>query len=283
MSKFTYEESVRWLRSQPELAEFVEQCYLDEDNLAAAKRFAASEEFAAVAAFLKANRPHPKLKILDLGCGNGIASYAFASLGHEVSSVDPDPSEDVGLGATSRLAEAAGAGSIATFASYAESLPFPDSAFDAVYARQSLHHFGDLTKGLSECARVLKPTGLFLATREHVVSDREQLEAFFAEHPLHRMHGGENAYPVEEYLAALEQAGFRVLKCLAPFDTVINHYPSSNEYIRSQFFQGLEKKLGTFIASVVAEVPPAEKWYRNRLSRFCNDPGRLYSFLCAKK
>jgi SAM-dependent methyltransferase len=279
MADYTYEEAVRWMRGRPEYAELVEQCYLDEDNLAAARRFAASEEFAAVADLLGLGETREKLRILDLGCGNGIASYAFALLGHVVSAVDPDQSRDVGLGAAARLAGAASPGLISTYHSFAESLPFPDGSFDIVYARQSLHHFQDLRRGLAECARVLKPGGDFLATREHVVSDEAQLEAFLADHPLHRLHGGERAYPLEDYLAALESAGLIVVRSLGPYDTVINHFPESNFQVKSKICEALKGRYGRF-ASVLLRVQRAEAMYRRRLSAGCDYPGRLYTFLC---
>lgn len=280
MPIYTYEESVKWMREQSEHSELVKQCYLDEDNLAAANRFLSSEEFSEIVKLL---RPHRKLKILDLGCGNGIASYAFASLGHEVYAVDPDLSEDVGLGATARLASKVSNGSIKTFQAFAESLPFPDSTFDIVYARQALHHFSDLHKGLAECSRVLKPKGFFLASREHVINDEQQLEIFLENHLLHKLHGGENAYPLNNYISALQQSDFRIVKCMAPFDTIINHFPTSNTQVKQWLFQVLEKKLGKAVASVLAQFSPVESLYRYRLSRFCNSPGRLYSFLCIKE
>ena len=283
MLRYTYEESVNWMRSQPDHSELVKLCYLDENSFAAAKRFSSSEEFTEVVELLKLNKSHQKLKILDLGCGNGIASYAFACLGHDVSAVDPDTSEDVGLGATARLAPTISNGSIKTFQAFAESLPFADSTFDIVYARQALHHFSNLHKGLTECSRVLKPQGLLLATREHIVNDEEQLKDFLESHILHKLHGGENAYPLNDYISALEQSGFKVHKCLAPFDTVINHFPTSNAQVKDWLFQILERKLGKVATSVLTKFSPVEKVYRYRLSRSCNSPGRLYSFLCIKK
>jgi len=283
MYNYTYEESVCWMRSQPEHSELVKLCYLDEDNLAAAKRFARSEEFTEIVKFLGLSESHQKLKILDLGCGNGIASYAFACLGHDVSAIDPDTSEDVGLGATTRLASTLTNGSIETFQAFAESLPFQNSTFDIVYARQALHHFSNLQEGLAECSRVLKPQGLLLATREHVVNDEEQLKDFLESHILHKLHGGENAYPLKDYILALEQSGFKVLKCLAPFDTAINHFPTSNAQVKDEMFQILERKLGKVAASVLTKFYPTESFYRYRLSRSCNSPGRLYSFLGIKK
>lgn len=282
MHKHTYEESVHWLRSQSEYSELVKLCYLDEDNLDAAKKFALSEEFIEVVKLLKISGLRRKLQILDLGCGNGIASYAFASLGHAVSAVDPDTSEDVGLGATVRIASTINNGSISTFRAFAESLPFPDSTFDIVYARQALHHFSNLHKGLAECSRVIKPNGLLLAAREHVVSNEQQLQTFLESHLLHKLHGGENAYLLKDYTSALENTGFRVLKCLRPFDTVINHFPTSNAQIKTWLFQALEKRLGKATALVIAKLPAVESLFRYRLSHSYSAPGRLYSFLCIK-
>ncbi len=283
MLRYTYEESVNWLREQPEHSEMVKLCYLDRDSLAAAKRFSSSEEFAEVVKLLKLNESNKKLKILDLGCGNGIASYAFASLGHNVYAVDPDSSKDVGLEAIPRLASEIRNGSISTFQAAAESLPFTDSTFDVVYARQALHHFADLHQGLAECSRVLKPKGLLFATREHVVSDDQQLRIFLENHLLHKMHGGEHAYPLKDYTSALESSGFKILKCFAPFATVINHFPTSNAEVKNWLFQGMNNRLGRVFSSALIAIPLAESFYRYRLSHSCNSPGRLYSFLCRKE
>ena len=283
MLKYTYEESVKWMREQPEHSEMVKLCYLDEDSLAAAKRFLCSEEFSETVKLLKLGKSNKKLKILDLGCGNGIASYAFASLGHDVYAVDPDPSGDVGLEATAGLTVERSNGSISTFQAFAESLPFPDSKFDIIYARQALHHFTDLHQGLAECSRVLKPKGLLFATREHVVSDEQQLKIFLENHILHKMHGEENAYSLEDYISALKQSKFKVLQLFAPFDTIINHFPISNAEIKDWLFQAVKRRLGERVASVLTAIPFIVNFYRYRLSCSCNSPGRLYSFLCLKE
>lgn len=282
MNRYTYEESLQWMRSQPEHSELVKLCYLDADNLVAAKRFVSSEEFAEITKILNLNSSSKKLKILDLGCGSGIASYAFASLGHDVVAVDPDKSEDVGLGATKRLSYVVQNGSISTVQAFAENLPFPDSTFDIVYARQALHHFSDLYKGLSECSRILKPNGLLLATREHVISDENQLKEFLENHILHKLHGGENAHSLNNYISALQHASFRNIKTFAPFDNVINHFPTSNGDVKGRLYESLQKKLGKVIASILIKLTPIENYYRRRLSRRCNFPGRLYSFLSLK-
>ncbi|MHC5852509.1 methyltransferase domain-containing protein [Nostoc sp.] len=280
--KFTYEESIHWMQNQPEHSELVKFSYLDTDNFNAAQRFTLSEEFAEVAKLLKLNNSPNKLKILDLGCGNGIASYAFAYLGHDVSSVDPNPSEDVGLGATARLASRINQGSIETFQAFAELLPFTDSTFDIIYVRQALHHFSSLQKGLAECSRVLKPKGLLLATREHVTDNEKELKAFLESHMLHKMNGGENAYPLNIYTSSIENSGFIIINCFTPFATVINHFPISNTELMDYLFQLLKKILGGRIASFIINFPYVEIIYRYILSHFYKYPGRLYSFLCVK-
>ncbi|MGK7924892.1 MAG: class I SAM-dependent methyltransferase [Spirulina sp.] len=282
MLQYSYEESVQWFRLQPEHTELVKFSYLDKDNLAAAQRFAESEEFQATIALLDIKNHGRVLQILDLGCGNGIASYALANLGHDITAIDPDPSLDVGLAATHRLASKINRGAIVTRQGSAESLPFADATFDRVYARQALHHFTDLTQGLQESARVLKPGGIFLGTREHVVSNMQQRQEFLANHVLHRLHGQENAYPLNDYLYALRVSGLKIHRVFGHFDTVINHYPTTNAEIKDWLHSGFSKYLGQPIASILSQVSVLERAYRRRLSSHCNFPGRLYSFLCTK-
>lgn len=270
------------MRSQAKHTELVKLCYLDRDNLEAAKRFMASEEFQEVSKLLRLHdRPVPA-KVLDLGCGNGIASYAFASRNCEVISVDPDTSDDVGLMAAERLRSHISSGSMQVIQATAESLPFPDHTFDVIYERQALHHFSDLVQGLTECARVLKPGGLFLATREHVVRNSKQLEEFLASHILHQQHGGENAYSVKHYTNSLKQAGFTILQQIASIDSVINHFPASNQDINQAMHQFLVSKLGRTVGNRLAGIAGTELLYRRYRSIRDQSPGRLYSFLATK-
>jgi ubiquinone/menaquinone biosynthesis C-methylase UbiE len=278
----SYQDSVNWMREQDKYSEFVELCYLDRDNLAAAKRFAASEEFQEVARLLQLKNRQQPVPVLDLGCGNGIASYSFASLGCQVTSVDPDISDDVGLMAAERLKDVVSNGSITTVEATAESLPFADNMFDIVYERQALHHFSNLVQGLTECVRVLKPSGVFLATREHVVDSPEQLDQFLAEHILHQLHGGENAYSVDHYVDSLKKAGFRVVKPIAPLENVINHFPASNLDIKNLFKDRMVSRFGESVGNLISQNSFAEKFFRQYASGNDKSPGRLYSFLCSK-
>ena len=170
----SWEEAVLWLRTQPDQQQLV-RCFYDDPLLDAAARYYASTEWIAVRGLLKGNRG----MALDLGAGRGISSYALARDGWKVSALEPDPSEVVGAGAIRSLARDAKLDIGVEQENWGESLPYPDATFDLVYGRQVLHHARDLHQLCREAARVLKPGGTFVATREHVISRAEDLRIFW--------------------------------------------------------------------------------------------------------
>jgi SAM-dependent methyltransferase len=96
-------------------------------------------------------------RVLDLGCGGGHAGFAVAPHVGEVVSSDLLPAM---LEAVRREAARRGLTNLRTQQAPAEQLPFPDASFDAVVTRYSAHHWTDLSAGLREAARVLRPAGL---------------------------------------------------------------------------------------------------------------------------
>lgn len=273
----SYEEAVKQLGSDPCAQETIQVSYLDEFPPQAWKRFIESEEWKELTSILDINKGK-KLSILDLGAGNGIVSFAFSSLGHKVVSADPNTSERVGLGALKN--QSPERSSVCTFA---EALPFPDECFDLIYTRQTLHHLKDLRGGLKEMARVLKRKGIFLATRDHVVSNEKERELFLSSHPLHALHGGEWAYTLDQYREAIRLAGLSINKEIKPYDSVINHFPFSNKDISDWLYSGISRKFGSSIASVLAKSNIVLGIYRSFLSSRIKVPGRLYSWICSKE
>lgn len=106
-------------------------------------------------------------KVLDLGAGTGATFPYFAGReGVTVEAIEPDPymrrkaeskAKEVGL-------------SVEIHDARAESLPFPDAAFDRVVASMVFCTIPDVETALSEVARVLKPGGE-LRFLEHVHAD----------------------------------------------------------------------------------------------------------------
>jgi SAM-dependent methyltransferase len=270
----TTEEAVLQLRRDPAFADLVRDAYLGRDVDDSAQRFAASGEFAEVRRVL--GRKLSGATVLDLGAGVGIASLAFAGAGAgRVVAVDPDPSDEVGRGAMARLARH---DEFEIVDGVGEEIPLPDESVDIVYCRQMLHHSRDLSAVIRDCARVLKPGGVFLACREHVVDDDAQLRAFLAAHPVARLAGGESAYPLATYLAAIRDAGLHVDRSLGPWDSVINAFPGVKtqaeleELVRAR----LRGKIGP-AARVALAIPGVGAAVRRRLDK--GQPGRLYTFM----
>ena len=166
--------------------------------------------------------------------GNGIATQAFAGAGFDVTTVEPNPSASVGRGAIAHVLAATGRQARIVDA-WGEALPFDAASFDAVYVRQGLHHASDLAQMLREIARVLAPGGVLLACREHVVDDYgPSLRAFLASQVDHQLYGGENAFTLADYRAAIAGAGLQTRLELGPNDSIINAYPNTPEVLREK-------------------------------------------------
>lgn len=270
------DDAVRSLRADPSNTELISDAYLDEDVGEAAARFGRSAEFAEV---LHEVGKAATGKVLDLGSGRGIAAHAFARAGSEVVvALEPDPSSEVGYGAIRRIPASE---NISIVVAVGERIPIRDGALDMVYVRQVLHHVRDLDRVLTECARVLRRGGLMMITREHVVDDADQLKEFLAAHPVHRLVGGENAFPLADYLNAFRAAGFNNRRTWGPWESVINAYPavSSSDELDDYAGSLLRRKLG-----VVGAWVSGFRWCRSLVWRYLNRPvpGRMYSFLLEK-
>ena len=273
----TLDDVVQKFRADPGLAGMVRDVYWDEDPRQAAERFLESAEFQESVRLVSANLPGGV--VLDVGAGTGIAAFAFACQGARlVQALDPDASELVGRGAIARLRAGL---PIEIFHGFAEQIPLPAATIDVVYARQTLHHTRDLPLALRECARVLKPGGLFLACREHVADNPRQLRKFLDRHPIHQLVGGEHAYRLPEYVGAIEQAGLRLIRAFGPWDSLINAYPiaRTTEELHALPRTLLSRKLGGG-GRCIASVPGVSPLIRLALK--IPRPGRLYSFLAAK-
>ena len=102
-----------------------------------------------------------RLKVLDLGCGDGQIARALAAQGSDVLGVDPtqlhiDIAIERGGGPRYLLGGAT-------------DIPADDNSFDAVVACLVFEHIDQMDEAMTEVARVLKPQGQF---------------SFFLNHPL---------------------------------------------------------------------------------------------------
>lgn len=284
----TWEETIAYIRTQPEYSDLVRDAYFDDDLALNVQRFKESAEFLETKALIKKYAPNAKT-LLDVGCGNGISTINFAELGYEVTAVEPDPSLTVGAGAIRILKENRNLENLTIFEDFAENIKFPDNSFDVVYVRQAMHHAYELDKFIAECVRVLKPQGLLLTIRDHVIFDEADKQLFLDSHPLQKFYGGENAFTPKSYQEAFRKAGATVIKELKFYDSVINYFPSDSETLKKKRTKKIAKqkqKLQNKIGSI-AKFSLVWTLYE-RMSGFAplneqHVAGRMYSYIAIKK
>lgn len=273
----TWEAAVSWLLAQPEHSELCRACYYDRPPAAAAERYRKSEEWQALRSFM----PKPPGSALDVGAGMGVASYALAREGWRTVALEPDASALVGAGAIRLLAAETGI-AVDVVQERGESLPFADASFELVHARQVLHHARDLPRFCGELRRVLKPGGVLLATREHVISSAAQLPAFLDGHALHKYYGGENAFTLSVYHRALAGAGLRLEHDLGPLQSVINYAPFTQDSLVDEIARRAGRvKGGAFVARALL-APAWRGPMLSLLSRLDRRPGRLHTFVARR-
>jgi SAM-dependent methyltransferase len=275
----SWEDAVQWLREQPDQRDLVLAAYYDDPLAAAAERYWGSDEWTAVRALL----PSALGSALDIGAGRGIASYALAKEGFQVTALEPDGSALVGAEAIRKLASTSGL-PIEVTQEFSERLPFADCQFDVVFARAVLHHTKDLQAACREFLRVLKPGGRLIAVREHVISRQEDLPAFLDLHPLHKLYGGENAFLLAQYESAILGAGFQLERVLSPLESAINFAPYTLDSLQLELASRVTRGLPGLrhLVHGMLALPPVWELAKGVLARFDHRPGRLYSFIAQR-
>lgn len=271
----TWEDAVVWLRAQPNQRQLVLDAFYDDPLIAAARRYFDSCEWQAVSQFLRGRTG----SALDVGAGRGIASYALARDGFTVTALEPDPSAIVGAAAIRSLAAEAGL-PIDVVEEFSERLPFANDTFDVVFARAVLHHTRDLDSACREMYRVLRPGGIFIAAREHVISKEADLGQFLDQHPLHHLYGGERAFLLDRYIGVLSNAGFVSVQVLSPLKSPINLFPYTIDSLRNAVIDRLSRKLP--VGPLWRVALGSNHIFKSLLlvaGHFDNRPGRLYSFV----
>jgi len=175
--------------------------------------------------------------ILDLGCGDGQLTKRLAASGANVTAVDNSPEMVAAARSLSMDAQVASA----------ESLPFPERTFDAVFSNAALHWVRDQDAMMAEVHRVLKPGGRFVAEmggHGNIAAIRVALMAVLGRHGYGDREDSVNYYPTAAgYERRLVRHGFHVDQ--------IALFPRPTPLTKS----GIEGWLRTFRRGVIEALP----------------------------
>ena len=142
----------------------------------------------------------PKIKIVDLGAGEGLLSQLLARRAEEIVCVDNSP-KMVEFG--SELAKKNGFTNLSYKLGDIEAVPLEDGVFDLALLSQALHHAQHPQQAIQEACRILKPGGklIIIDLLEHQFEKAHELYADvwlgFSENKLYQF---------------LKEAGFRQIE-----------------------------------------------------------------------
>ena len=124
-------------------------------------------------------------RVLDCGCGTGYGTAELAEAAAEVMGID------LSADAINYACERYARPNVRYATGSCLALPFPDGSFDLAVAFEVIEHLMDFRRFLAECARVLDPAGLLIASTPN--------KLYYAEA---RAQSGPNPYHEHEFEAA---------------------------------------------------------------------------------
>jgi SAM-dependent methyltransferase len=210
------------------------------------------DAFWAYRASLSAFIGHGEGEALEVGCGEGRVARLLKDCGYRVTATDPV--EAMILAA--KQAESADDYKVAP----AANLPFADDSFDLAVAYNVLMDVQDVSAALKEIGRVLRPSGTLVVSIVHPFADRgrfagpepdapfvirnsyfgrELFEEIESRNGL-QMHFAGWSQPLENYMAALEGAGFAVSALREPIPDANEAWTHVQQWSRIPLFLWLK-------------------------------------------
>jgi ubiquinone/menaquinone biosynthesis C-methylase UbiE len=116
----------------------------------------------------------PRDRVLDIGCGSGMAVGLLAESAKGGFVAGVDYSKDMVALASKRNVEAIERGQVLIQHGDAMALPYEDETFDKVSGIETFYFWPDAMRGLQEAYRVLKPGGEIAITLEMSIEGERQ-------------------------------------------------------------------------------------------------------------
>ncbi len=135
--------------------------------------------------------PRSGERVIDIGAGLGAGAMRAARAGADVLAIEPTPFMRRAL--LTRRAASRGRRHVTVVDGAAEAIPAPDHSIDAAWAVNTMHHWVDVERGVSEIARVLRPEGrLLLVDEDFTDPAHPEFERFGGVDDDHGDHGHEH-------------------------------------------------------------------------------------------
>ncbi len=146
--------------------------------------------------------------VCDVARGAGHTGLSYTGIASRIVAVDPAPNM---LAQFRKLAGERGV-TVESVEAFAESIPLATASFDLVVCRLAAHHFSDLSKAMSEIARLAKPGGhvaiIDMEGDEHPALDALNHDIEVLHDPTHV-----RSYTVEQWRQLFEERGLKVEAC----------------------------------------------------------------------
>lgn len=169
----------------------------------------AVQSFAGVGYHFDLAHIQPGEKVIDLGSGSGMDAFIAAlkvGARGEVAGVDMTEAQ---LAKAERLRLSKGISNVSLHRGYCEALPLESERFDVAISNGVINLCADKKKAFQEAGRVLKRGGRLAIS--DIISEKTLDEVITCDATLWAACIG-GAMQVDEYRAAMEAAGFRVVK-----------------------------------------------------------------------
>ena len=187
---------------------------------------------------------------LDIATGGGHTALKFAPFVAQVIASDLTPRM---LERARRfIVEERGIDNVRFEQADAENLPFETNRFDLATCRIAPHHFPDAQRFVNECARVLKPAGVFMLQDQVLPRDKEAAR-FVDQFERLRDPSHNRAYHEGEWQAMFARAGFIVEHS--------EHYLKRHDFIPWARRQGNDAAAIAALIQMLREAPlAAREW-----------------------
>jgi ubiquinone/menaquinone biosynthesis C-methylase UbiE len=156
---------------------------------------------------LTASAVGPTDIVLDVACGPGMLTCAFAEVARHVTGIDLTPAM---IERARALQQSKGRTNLAWHVGDVSPLPFPAASFSLVFTRYSFHHFLEPKAVLAEMVRVCRPGGRVVVVDVFTTSP-QQAQAFNAMEKL-RDPSHVRALSLEELTGLFDEAGLQSVR-----------------------------------------------------------------------